>query len=269
MFGYALEHRFSDALTFRQNARYLNADVTMDQVYAYGWANDTDLIRYYSGGQEDLEAWTIDNQLQANLQTGAVEHTLLFGADYQQRENDVRWDYGTTDPLDVTDPQYGSDVSIYQTDDQQRDLNQTGVYLQDQIAVGNWHMALGLRHDWVDIENTNEGTGTTSELDDTQLSGRAGLLYAFDNGVSPYLSYSTSFSPNAYTDENGDLLAPTEGEQVETGLKFQPEGTRDRYSIALFHISQENVATKDPNESFYRAVGELESQASSSRPTPS
>ncbi|MBB3141506.1 TonB-dependent siderophore receptor [Halomonas organivorans] len=260
MFGYALEHRLNDALTFRQNARYLNADVTMNQVYAYGWANDTDLIRYYSGGQEDLKAWTVDNQLQAELTTGAVDHTLLFGADYQQRENDVLWDYGTTALLDVTDPQYGSDVAIYQTDDQQRDLNQTGVYLQDQMAVGNWHMVLGLRHDWVDIENTNEGTGTRSELDDTQLSGRAGLLYRFDNGVSPYVSYSTSFSPNAYADANGDLLAPTEGEQVETGLKFQPNGTRDRYSLALFHISQENVATKDPNESFYRAVGEIESQ---------
>ncbi|NWN81471.1 MAG: TonB-dependent siderophore receptor [Halomonas sp.] len=260
VFGYALEHRLNDALTFRQNARYLNADVTMNQVYAYGWANDTDLIRYYSGGQEDLEAWTVDNQLQAQLTTGAVDHTLLFGADYQQRENDVLWDYGTTASLDVTDPQHGSDVVIYQTDDQQRDLNQTGVYLQDQMAVGNWHMVLGLRHDWVDIENTNEGTGATSELDDTQLSGRAGLLYRFDNGVSPYVSYSTSFSPNAYADANGDLLAPTEGEQVETGLKFQPNGTRDRYSLALFHISQENVATKDPNESFYRAVGEIESQ---------
>ncbi|MGQ0333887.1 TonB-dependent siderophore receptor [Halomonas elongata] len=260
MFGYALEHRFNDALTFRQHARYLNADVTMDQVYAYGWASDTDLIRYYSGGQEDLEAWTVDNQLQAELKTGAVEHTLLFGADYQQRENDVLWDYGTIDTLDVTDPQYGSDVSIYQTDDHQRDLSQTGVYVQDQMVVGNWHMVLGLRNDWVDIENTDNSLGTSSELDDTQLSGRAGLLYAFDNGVSPYVSYSTSFSPNTYTDENGDLLAPTEGKQVETGLKFQPDGTRNRYSIALFHISQENVATKDPNESFYRAVGEIESQ---------
>lgn len=260
-FGYEFEHRFSDDLAFRQRARYLNSDVELEQVYAYGWApGSNELIRYYSGGVEDLEAWTVDNHLEAQLKTGAVEHTLLFGVDYQQRENDVAWDYGTADSLNVANPQYGSDVSIYYTDNRKRELSQTGVYLQDQMTLDNWHLVLGLRNDWVTIENTDLNADTRSELDDTQLSGRAGLLYLFDNGVAPYLSYSTSFMPNATTDENGDLLEPTEGEQVEAGLKYQPIGTQDRYSIALFHITQENVSTKDPNESYFSAVGEIESQ---------
>ena len=46
-----------------------------------------------------------------------------------------------------------------------------------------------------------------------------------------------------------------EGEQVELGVKYQPPGTRDQYSIALFDITQENVATKLPNETFHRATG--------------
>ncbi|GHB07786.1 TonB-dependent siderophore receptor [Modicisalibacter luteus] len=259
-FGYEFDHRFNDDLTFRQRARYLESDVELEQVYAYGWASDTELIRYASGGEEDLQAWTVDNQLEARLATGAVEHTLLFGADYQQRENDVAWDYGTASNLDVTNPQYGSDISVYYTDNQKRELSQTGVYLQDQMTLDNWHLVVGLRNDWVDIENTNLDTDTSTELDDTQVSGRAGLLYHVDNGLAPYLSYSTSFTPNATTDENGDLLEPTEGEQVEAGLKYQPVGTQDRYSIALFHITQENVSTKDPNEIFYSAVGEIESQ---------
>ncbi|MCG7600576.1 TonB-dependent siderophore receptor [Halomonas sp. McH1-25] len=259
-FGYEFEHRFNDDLAFRQRARYLNSDVEMQQVYAYGWASDTELVRYYSGGNEDLQAWTLDNQLEARLATGAVEHTLLFGADYQQRDNDVTWDSGSADNLDVTNPQYGSDVLVTYTDVQTRELSQTGVYLQDQMTLDNWHLVLGLRNDWVDIENTNHTLGTRSEFDDTQVSGRAGLLYHFGNGVAPYLSYSTSFSPNATTDEDGDLLEPTKGKQIEAGLKYQPVGTQDRYSIALFHITQENVSTKDPNESYYSAVGEIESQ---------
>jgi iron complex outermembrane recepter protein len=259
-FGYEFAHRFNDDLTFRQRARYLESDVELEQVYAYGWASESELTRYYSGGEEDLQAWTVDNQLEARLETGTVEHTLLVGADYQQRENNVAWDYGTVGNLDVANPQYGGDVSVYYTDNQTRELNQTGVYLQDQMTLDNWHLVLGLRNDWVDIKNTNLNTDTSSELDDTQISGRAGLLYRFDNGVAPYLSYSTSFTPNATTDENGDLLEPTKGKQVEAGLKYQPTGTQDRYSIALFHITQENVSTKDPNESYYSAVGEIESQ---------
>ncbi|MHB0777069.1 TonB-dependent siderophore receptor [Halomonas sp. WWR20] len=261
MVGYDVEHRFNDSWSGRQKLRYLNADVEMNQVYAYGWASDTELYRYYSGGNESLEAWTLDNQLEANLTSGFIEHTVLLGADYQQRENDVDWPSGAFPLIDAFDPQYGAEpTQMYPATRRKRELRQTGVYLQDQMAIGDWRLTLGGRHDWVDIKNTDRDSGIASELDDTQFSGRAGLLYLFDNGVAPYVSYSTSFTPNATTDENGDLLEPTKGKQIETGLKYQPPGSRDQYTISLFHITQENVSSKNPNESFYRAVGEIESQ---------
>ena len=50
------------------------------------------------------------------------------------------------------------------------------------------------------------------------------------------------------------------GKQVETGLKYQPAGTQDRYSLALFHITQENLATKRASETFFRPTGEIESR---------
>ncbi|MGO2132536.1 MAG: TonB-dependent siderophore receptor, partial [Halomonas sp.] len=143
---------------------------------------------------------------------------------------------------------------------EQHQLKQTGVYLQDQLNWDRWHLALGGRYDWVDIESRNRDTDATSKLDDTQFSGRAGLLYSFDSGISPYVSYSTSFTPTSFVDSTGNLLEPMKGEQVETGLKFQPNDTQDQYSVALFHISQENVATKEQPTDPYRAVGEIESQ---------
>ncbi|MFG6175978.1 TonB-dependent siderophore receptor [Halomonas sp. THAF12] len=261
LIGYDLEHRFNDAWTARQKLLYLNTDVTLDQVYGFGWANDTELNRYYSGGEESMEAWTVDNQLQAELVTGAVDHTLLFGADYQKRENEVNWPSGAFPTLDAFDPEYGAEpTAMYAATEEQHDIRQTGVYVQDQMAIGNWRLSLGGRYDWVDIENTNEASGATSELDDTQFSGRAGLLYLFDNGLAPYVSYSTAFTPTSFVDASGDLLEPMEGHQLETGVKFQPEGSRDRYSVALFHIDQENVATKEQPTDPYRAIGEIESQ---------
>jgi len=260
MFGYDLEHRFSKDLIARQKLRYLSSEVDLEQVYAYGWASDTELTRYYSGAHESLSAWTVDNQLESHFDTGAVGHTLLFGADYQDRTNDVTWDSGTAEPLDVTQGNNSTSISLYDTTRQKRDLKQTGVYLQDQMNLDRWYLTLGLRQDWVDIENTNRDTGASSKLDDTQTSGRAGLLYRFDNGISPFISYSTSFTPNTTTDQNGDLLKPTKGKQIETGVKFQPNGTQDQYTVSLFHIRQENVSTKYPNETFFRPIGEIESQ---------
>ncbi|MCL7939885.1 TonB-dependent siderophore receptor [Halomonas sp. ATCH28] len=261
MVGYELEHRFNDALTGRQKLRYTESDVELAQVYAFGWANDTELNRFFSSGDESLEALAVDNQLEANLSTGFVDHTVLLGVDYQQRDNDVTWGSGMFPTIDAFDPEYSAEPTAMFPDlRRKRELEQTGVYLQDQLALGNWHLNLGGRHDWVDIRNTDRDSGAESELDDTQFSGRAGVLYLFDNGLAPYASYTTSFSPNSAADRNGDLIAPSQGEQVETGLKYQPVGTQDRYSLSLFHITQENLATKRASENFFRATGEIESR---------
>ena len=261
MVGYDLEHRINRNWSALQKARYLDSDVELKQVYAYGWASATELNRYYSGGDEDLQALTVDNQIQGELTTGAVDHTVLVGVDYQRRENDVVWPSGAFPAIDAFNPEYGADPSaLYPPQRNLRKQKQTGVYLQDQLATGGWRLTLGGRYDWVEIENTNRDTGVVTELDETQFSGRAGLLYLFDNGIAPYVSHSTSFSPSAYTDENGDLLAPSEGKQIETGLRYQPVGTTDLYTLSLFRINQENLATKQPQESFYRSIGEIESQ---------
>lgn len=261
MIGYELEHRFNDALTGRQKLRYTESDVELEQVYAFGWASDTELNRYYSGGDESLEALAVDNQLEASLSTGFIDHTVLAGVDYQQRDNDVVWGSGAFPPIDAFDPEYGAEpTAMYPDVRRKRELEQTGVYLQDQLAVGNWRLTLGGRQDWVDIRNTDRDSGAASELDDTQFSGRAGVLYLFDNGLAPYASYTTSFSPNSAADRDGDLIEPSRGEQVEAGLKYQPTGTQDRYSLSLFHITQENLATKRASEDFFRATGEIASR---------
>lgn len=262
MLGYTLEHRFNDRVSARQLLRYLNSDVTLNQVYGFGWASPTSnaLARYYSGSEESLHALTVDNQLEARLTNGFMEHTLLLGADYQQRKNEVAWPSGAFPSLDAFNPVYGSEpLAFYAPIRENHELEQTGVYLQDQITVNNWRVTLGGRFDWVNIDSTNRDSGATSALSDTQFSGRAGVVYLFDNGIAPYVSYSTAFTPTSFVDANGDLLAPMEGAQWETGVKYQPN-EQQQYSAALFHISQENVATKEQPTDPYRAVGEIESQ---------
>lgn len=262
LFGYDLEHRFNDAWTGRQKLLYLNTDVTMNQVYGYGWASDTELNRYYAGGEESMEAWTLDNQLEARLSSGPVDHTLLVGADYQHRETDVKWSSGSFPPLDAFHPEYGADPSgdIVTTNDERHELSQTGFYLQDQMALDHWRLTLGGRYDRVSITNEQKLAGREDTLDETYFSGRAGLLYLFDNGVAPYVSYNTAFTPTSFVDIDGDVLEPMEGEQVEAGLKYQPNGTQDQYSVSLFHIEQDNVATKEQPTDPYRSIGEIESQ---------
>ncbi|MBR9827256.1 MAG: TonB-dependent siderophore receptor [Oceanospirillales bacterium] len=261
LFGYSVEHHFNDRWTFRQKARHLSSDVENSQLYAYGWANANELTRYYSGGEENLSAWTLDNQLEGVLAHGDTEHRLLIGLDYQYRNNDVSWLSGAFTNINPFNPVYGSEpTALWPPHLEEHRLKQTGFYLHDQISHGNWHFALGGRYDQVKIRNEQLAYGVVSELDESQLSGRLAALYFMDNGLAPYASYSIGFTPTSFVDANGNLLQPMEGKQVEVGLKYEPIGSNSQYSAALFHITQTNIATKEQPTDPYRAIGEIESQ---------
>ncbi|WP_312255530.1 TonB-dependent siderophore receptor [Stutzerimonas nitrititolerans] len=274
MIGYQFEHRFNDVVSARQNFQYLDSTVKSGQVYQYGYATADELVRYYTGADEALHAWSIDNQLQFLFDTGALSHTLVTGLDYQRRKAKV--DYDAASGLSPINPYTGAvgagSPVFYHQYDETRELEQTGLYVQDLISLGNWRFSLGVRQDWVDVSFDHTEDAAYGDQTDSakleQFTGRVGVLYAFDNGLSPYASYSESFNPNATAAYNEvspgvydiALLDATEGEQYEVGLKYQPLGTDDLYTISYFDLKQSNLANKDSNENFYRAVGELTSK---------
>ncbi|WDM61588.1 TonB-dependent siderophore receptor [Pseudomonas sp. NEEL19] len=262
-FSYQFEHRFNDIFTARQNFRYQDSDVSMDQVYSAGWADAESNIlnRAYTGGDERLHSYIIDNMLQAEFFTGAAKHTLLMGTDYQRRKADVEWRYGTVNPLDAGNPQYGNgNLQLLGENRYQRRLQQTGVYLQDLLELDQWRFSLGLRQDWVKVSEQNRDSDTKVNDQRSKFTTRAGVLYLFENGIAPYVSYSESFNPNTVSDQDGRPLAPTEGTQWEAGIKYQPSGSDNLFTASVFRIEQENLASKQPNEDFYRAVGQVRSQ---------
>ncbi len=261
MLGYQFEHRFDDTWSMRQNFRYLDSQVESEQVYGMGWVGDTsELARAYTGADERLHSWIIDNMLQAEFDTGALRHTLITGIDYQRGKAKVAYYGAAVANLDAFDPVYGAPVAPGAPFAQTRRLEQTGLYMQDLIELDRWRFSLGLRQDWVDTEVETAGASVSSTKDSSQLTTRAGVLYLFDNGVAPYASYSESFNPNSTADANGIPLDPTEGTQWELGVKYQPAGSDDLYTAALFHIEQENLASKLPDENFFRPVGAVRSQ---------
>ncbi|MER8124841.1 hypothetical protein ABS198_21395, partial [Acinetobacter baumannii] len=86
----------------------------------------TVLNRAYTGGDERLHSYIIDNMVLAEFFTGIAKHTLLLGTDYQRRKADVSWRYGTVDPLDAANPQYGNgNLQVLGENRSQRRLQQT------------------------------------------------------------------------------------------------------------------------------------------------
>ncbi|AHJ75392.1 ferrioxamine B receptor [Kosakonia sacchari] len=261
MVGYNVEHAFDSGWSVRQKLRYLHTTVDLNQVYASGWLNDSELKRGYSGSDESLSAVTLDNQIDGSIDTGVINHRLLFGVDYQRRSNNVTASTGNFPAIDAFHPVYGADplsISVYSRE--KHKLEQTGIYAQDQMSLDRWRLTLGGRHDQVKITNVNKINDTSDTLDKNHFSSRAALMYLFDSGFAPYVSYSTAFTPTSFTDEYGKILQPMKGKQWEAGLKFQPEGSQTMYSASVYRINQENIATKVEPTDPYRSIGEIESE---------
>lgn len=261
MVGYNIEHMFDSGWSVRQKLRYLHTDVELNQVYAAGWLNETELNRGYSGSDEKMSAITLDNQLDGSFDTWQVNHRLLVGIDYQDRSNNTTGYYGAFPPIDAFNPVYGAKpdyIDMYARE--KHKLRQTGYYLQDQMSWDRWRITLGGRYDQVSVSNIDKINDIRSDLDKNNFSTRAALLYLFDNGFAPYVSYSTAFTPTSFADENGNLLDPMKGKQWEAGLKYEPEGLNSQFSVSVFRINQTNIATKEEPTDPYRSIGEIESE---------
>ena len=76
------------------------------------------------------------------------------------------------------------------------------------------------------------------------------------------MSYATSFAPQLGLDRNNASFAPTQGEQVEGGIKFNVPGTSVFLNTAVFDIRQTNVLRPDPVSPliYQAAVGEVRSR---------
>lgn len=262
--GYAFEHRINDVWQFRQNLRYTKSDLSFQGITAGGYAtavsDDGTLARGANVVNEDISQFAIDNNLQADFATGPLQHTLLLGLDHQRANTNYQWLYGTAPTSNINKPIYGQDFTnvVYTAyNDYNQKMRDTGLYVQDQIALDHWRLTLGGRQDWAHTGSKfyNAG-GATDTRRDSQFSGNAALSYVFDNGVAPYISYAESFQTEA-GGTNGAAFEPSIGKQYELGVKYQPVGTDLMLSAAVYDLTRQNIVLTG-SDFISRPVGEAQ-----------
>lgn len=263
--GYSLDHSFNDAVSFTQNLRYSHRNEDYKYlVYGYDYSDHV-ITRLPQHEETMTNEFNVDNQLKGLFETGDVSHTVLGGLDYRYSHIDLKLSraYGTQYNLDWTNP---GRIDIDENDlslatSTLKTLNQYGVYLQDQMAWNNWNLVLSGREDWSQVRTQDRLANTDLTYNDSAFTGRAGLLYAFDNGISPYISYSTSFEPVlAQPAPGADPLKPTTGAQTEVGVKFQPVGSNTMMTVSWFDINQKKVLSSIEGTRYYNQIGKVNSQ---------
>ncbi|ALU89417.1 TonB-dependent siderophore receptor [Herbaspirillum rubrisubalbicans M1] len=247
-------HQFNEVWSFRQNLRYTDYNGERNSMrfaafYPATQSATAALQRWRLG--TDSDTFTTDNQLQADFSTGAVKHKVLMGVDFHHTGGTVR---GYVSPNTLagyvlsnlyttnyrTLPAVAENYNLRTVDDQ------LGVYLQDQLQIAErWFVSAGLRHDRSQQTVNNAIARTNSERSDRANTRNLGLVHELANGLSPYLSYTESFTPTTGTSFGGDMLKPERAKQYEAGLKYAPLNTNALFTLAVFDLRRQNVATAD------------------------
>ncbi len=207
---------------------------------------------------------TYDLRLNADFDTGAIEHSMVFAYDVQDITTDNDFAYGFGGYIDVFNPVYGqlsagdqAALNALSPDDKPSTaLEQKGIYFLDQIKYENWILSAGIRRD--DVENSTQYDPVKDK--DKETTKQFGLMYQFESGVSPYFSYTESFEPVAGSNLLGARYKPAEGEQKEWGVKYQPPGSSLLVTAAFYEIEEANRLMDDPsvpNNKIQSAGGEI------------
>ncbi|MDR9892419.1 TonB-dependent siderophore receptor [Pseudenterobacter timonensis] len=279
MLGYSLEHEFDNGWGFNQKARYFDVDTHQQSIYATGTGSEVyQLNRFAYTTDEDLHSFNIDNQVTKTVALGEWRHHLLAGFDYQKLNSHFHYRYASATPgIDMRDPNYGqvdeNALGLYTAQKNRLSYQQNGYYLQDQIEYGGLNLLGSLRYDDYRSATTDYlQNGDKAWVSQDRVTKRLGALYAFENGISPFISYSEGFAP---VSPQGTLTAkdvkPTTSKQVEGGLKYLLADYATTLTASVFNIRQKNVVTSDPGFLNYRQTGEVESKGAElsliSRPT--
>jgi len=270
LIGYKLDHKINNTWSFLQNTRFTVAKAYQENTYSTSLDSDErTLNRRAYLTDEASTGLNVDNQFSGVFDIGNTEHSILVGVDYYTLTSDIEYEDAVAPSIDLYNPDhyqiirddldfaasgYSSDFTI--------EKEQTGFYLQDQIRFDQWVFIAGGRYDQFKATEAGikYGSSTDTNVDQSQLSGRVGALYEFDNGIAPFISYAQSFEPITGTDRNGNTFDTSTADQWEAGIKYKHNHLTA--NLTAFEIIKSKVLTRDPNGSAYDKiqVGEVRSR---------
>ena len=261
--GYEVKHEANPALIARHKVRYHVVDLNDDVVFSSGFDGNRTLSRSFYSNHGNVKSLTADTNVELKTSFAGSKHTLLGGIDIQYADMKTVQNSGTVGSLDIFTPTYGARVTAL-TPTVLKDFIKTqyGVYAQNQIELGDhWRFTLSGRYDWAITETDNHLNNTQSTQRDEAFTGRAGMVYLFDNGIAPYASYSESFLPiTDSTNADGDFFEPETGQQYEIGVKYQPTGSNSFVTASAFDLRRQNYTEYDSGLMATVQTGEVRSR---------
>lgn len=234
-----LRHEFDNGLRLNANLRY--SDLTDDFAYIYLSDNaarvGTSVDRFFFGTDSTAKELIGNVILQYDTTFGSVDSSTLGGIEFRDASTTSSSIFGTHTPIDVSNPVYtGPPTGFAPYSVQANDFTTNSVFVQQNLSFSDRIIATaGVRHDWLDITNTDRLTATTTQADFSITSYRSALTYKIDDETSAYASYVQSVAPPSIGTE------PERGEQFEVGIKYQPQSINALFTASIYDLTKMNV----------------------------
>lgn len=245
----------NDQWQLRQQLGYTSLDSQFDNTYVTSVKGDQ-VTR--SRWQQDLKANSLisNTEAEGQLQTGPVEHRLLVGFEQNWQERTPKlYQNATAIPAgNLYDP--GSlptyDGAMKLSSDANHKVRGYGLYLQDQLSLGDWHLLAGLRRDDFTVTSRRNDLNKEETVSVSSLSPRLGLVWNPIEEHAFYASYSKTFTP-----VGGELIGITPGDKnnnldpqhtrlYEGGVKSDWLDGRLATTLSLYRLEMYNKRSKDP-----------------------
>lgn len=262
-----LEHDLNASWTVRLASHYKQGRLSGGATEASSLdADGRTLNREYRYRDFDWQDSITQLELRGLVYTGAVEHNLLIGTEYERyakNENLLR--SSPVSQIDIYQPVYGQPRPPFnptRSTNRHELVHARSLNLQDQMRFSEKLFGvIGARYDHYEHRLDNEVSGKRTEQTHEKVTPRIGALYQFTPEVGVFANASQSFKPNSGADRSGAVFDPEEGVGYEAGFKLDLLDSRLGMTIAAFHLTKENVLTADPLDATYQvAAGEVRSR---------
>ena len=236
----SFSHDFDNGFRLRSNLRHSDLSDEYGYVYITDTAGRTGPLvdRGYVGADGKAEQFNGNLMLQYDARFENIDSSTTVGVEYLDASSENVSVYGSADPIDVTNPVYRgvSPAIVYQNRDQDSTIK--SLFLQQNLSFyERFILTLGMRHDSMDVAETDHLSGTRASDSFSENSLRGALTYIVNDEVSAYVSMVESVSPP----EIG--VTPERGSQYELGVKYSPVAMNALFSAAIYELTQDDVAT--------------------------
>ena len=257
-----LEHA-AGRLTIRNRSRFADYDKFYQNSFP-GAVNAAGTEVNLTAYNQTLGRRNVFNQtdLIGAVTTGALRHTLLFGAEVGWQETETLRQTGyyndtaTSISAPFDQPTVATPITFRQSDadaDNRTTVSVAGLYVQDQVTLAPQLQAiLGVRYDRFDLDFRNNRNDQRLTRDDDMISPRAGLVFKPAGDASVHASYSMSYLPSsgdqfASLSATSQTLEPEQISNYEVGAKWDVRPNL-ALTAAVYRLDRTNTAAPDPND---------------------